>query len=137
MKKKVFDLRLYTEALRQLRSFAVFSLLPLLFSACYFSLHTISYWASRYNTPELMNENLPIYRDAFALHPYLLHLCLLIAPLLTFRIFFFLNSRKGSDFYHAVPQNRLCLYGSFLAAVWTYLALLVFGSSLISGVLTS
>ena len=134
MKKKVFDLRLYTEALRQLRSFAVFSLLPLLFSACYFSLHTISYWASRYNTPELMNENLPIYRDAFALHPYLLHLCLLIAPLLTFRIFFFLNSRKGSDFYHAVPQNRLCLYGSFLAAVWTYLALLVFGSSLISGV---
>ena len=68
------------------------------------------------------------------LHPYLPHLCFLIAPLLTFRIFFFLNSRKGSDFYHAVPQNRLCLYGSFLAAVWTYLALLVFGSSLISGV---
>ena len=84
MKKKLFDFRLYTEALRQLRSFAVFSLLPLLFSACYFSLHTISYWASRYNTPELMNENLPIYRDAFDLHPYLLHLCLLIAPLLTF-----------------------------------------------------
>ena len=134
MKKKLFDFRLYTEALRQLRSFAVFSLLPLLFSACYFSLHTISFWASRFNTPELMNENLPIYRSAAALHPYLPHLCLLIAPLLTFRIFFFLNSRKGSDFYHAVPQNRLCLYGSFLAAVWTYLALLVFGSSLISGV---
>ncbi len=134
MKKKLFDFRLYTEALRQLRSFAVFSLLPLLFSACYYSLHAISFWASRFNTPELMNENLPIYRSAAALHPYLPHLCLLIAPLLTFRIFFFLNSRKGSDFYHAVPQNRLCLYGSFLAAVWTYLALLVFGSSLISGV---
>ena len=42
MKKKVFDLRLYAEALRQLRSFVILSLLPLLFSACYSSLHVIS-----------------------------------------------------------------------------------------------
>ena len=134
MKKKVFDLRLYTEALRQLRSFVIFSLLPLLFSACYPSLHIISIWTTMFNTSELRAEYLPSYMTAVTLHPYLPHLCLLIAPLLTFRVFSFLNSRKGSDYYHAVPQNRLCLYGSFLAAVWTCLALLIFGSSLLSGI---
>ncbi len=134
MKKKVFDLRLYAEALRQLRSFVIFSLLPLLFSACYPSLHIISIWTTMFNTPELRAEYLPSYMTAVTLHPYLPHLCLLIAPLLTFRVFSFLNSRKGSDYYHAVPQNRLCLYGSFLAAVWTCLALLIIGSSLLSGI---
>ena len=134
MKKKVFDLRLYAEALRQLRSFVILSLLPLLFSACYPSLHIISIWTTMFNTSELRAEYLPSYMTAVTLHPYLPHLCLLIAPLLTFRVFSFLNSRKDSDYYHSVPQNRLCLYGSFLAAVWTCLALLIFGSSLFSGI---
>ena len=95
MKKKVFDLRLYTEALRQLRSFVIFSLLPLLFSACYPSLHIISIWTTMFNTSELRAEYLPSYMTAVTLHPYLPHLCLLIAPLLTFRVFSFLNVKSG------------------------------------------
>ena len=133
MKKKPLDFRLYAEALRQLRVMSLFCLLPLLFSALYHTLMMYSYWGSVFHTPELRAQNLPLFQTAEDLHPLLPILCLLVAPLLTLKAFSFLNSRKGSDFYHSVPPKMSCVYFSFLAAVWTWLTVLVFGSALAAG----
>ena len=43
------------------------------------------------------------------------------APLLVYAMFFFLNERKQSDFYHSLPQTRACVYLSMTAAIFTWL----------------
>ena len=45
----------------------------------------------------------------------------LLPFLFVFRLFNFLNKRNRSDFYHALPVSRLKLYGSFLAAILTWI----------------
>ncbi len=44
------------------------------------------------------------------------------APLMVHTMFSFLNDRKKSDFYHALPQTRVCVYLSMIAAVFTWFA---------------
>ena len=43
------------------------------------------------------------------------------APLLVIAMFSFLNERKQSDFYHSLPQTRVCMYLSMVAAIFTWL----------------
>ena len=43
------------------------------------------------------------------------------APLLVIAMFSFLNERKQSDFYHSLPQTRVCVYLSMVAAIFTWL----------------
>lgn len=57
------------------------------------------------------------------------HLILFLAPLIVGRMFSFLNKRSSSDFYHAIPQKRSCLYLSFTAAALTWIV----GTLIISG----
>ncbi len=54
---------------------------------------------------------------------YGLLLLLILAPLLTQNAFRFLNKRNESDFYHAIPFTRPCVFFSFIAAILTWLAL--------------
>ncbi|MCL2563178.1 MAG: ABC transporter permease [Oscillospiraceae bacterium] len=42
------------------------------------------------------------------------------APILTLFLFSFLNKRNSSDFYHAIPHKREAIFGSFLAAIVTW-----------------
>jgi hypothetical protein len=49
----------------------------------------------------------------------------LLAPFLVMQAFSFLNSRKGSDFYHSIPHKRECVYFSFVAAICTWIASIV------------
>lgn len=52
-----------------------------------------------------------------------------------FSAFSFLNRRNESDFYHAIPYKRTCLFGSFAAATITWIWGIVVGSSLVTTVL--
>lgn len=42
------------------------------------------------------------------------------SPVLVLMMFAFLNKRKESDFYHAIPFTRGCVYTSFVAAILTW-----------------
>lgn len=53
-------------------------------------------------------------------------------PVLTYSAFSFINNRAASDFYHALPQKRNCVFLSFMAAVVTWIVLLVFAGNLTS-----
>lgn len=59
----------------------------------------------------------------------------LFAPILTYLMFSFLNERKSSDFYHALPQKRVCVFISFMAAVLTWILATLVASALLNGIL--
>ena len=43
-----------------------------------------------------------------------------LSPILVLMMFAFLNKRKESDFYHAIPFTRGCVYTSFVVAILTW-----------------
>ena len=44
-----------------------------------------------------------------------------LSPLLVLMMFAFLNKRKESDFFHAIPFTRGCVYTSFVVAILTWI----------------
>ena len=130
MKKKLFDIRLFTEALRRLRTPAVFLLAVNTLAAM---LVSIGYVMSRSGAVPVIPRSL----NAVSLHPFLLSAFLLAAPVFMLILFSYTTTRRGSDFYDAVPQTRVCVFLSFFAAVLCCLAVLCFGTSLAAGVTAS
>ena len=58
-------------------------------------------------------------------------LFLIFAPLLVYNMFSYLNERKSSDFFHALPQKRICVYVSFMSAILTWILSVLLGVSLL------
>lgn len=56
-----------------------------------------------------------------------------LSPFLVLMMFAFLNKRKESDFYHAIPFTRGCVYTSFVAAILTW----VWGVLIVSSLSTA
>ncbi len=48
------------------------------------------------------------------------------APLLVYIMFSFLNERRHSDFYHSLPQTRVCVYISMTLAILTWIFATIF-----------
>lgn len=116
MKRKYFDLKLYRSGLRQLRVPGV--VLTILSLCCtilpaYFSLQS----AKQYN----MQYAVYISNISIGSVTVLQALMMLVAPaVLCLTLFSYLNSRKGSDFYHSLPDTRTSLFLSYLAAILTW-----------------
>ena len=64
-------------------------------------------------------------------------LVMLFAPLLVYAMFSYLNERRASDFFHALPQTRMCVYVSFMSSVLTWIVSVLGASTLINLVLWS
>lgn len=58
-----------------------------------------------------------------------------LSPLFVFLMFSYLNKRNESDFYHAIPYTRTCVYVSFCASVLTWVFGILIVSSLSAGLL--
>lgn len=117
--KHWFSFSLFREGLRQLR---VITCLFSLLAAAYGVLSNVSIWVdvSRYRDPETFY---PILRSMPEAQPLLMISFCVLAPILTLYMFRFLNSRRDSDFYHALPENRICLFNSFFAAILASIAI--------------
>lgn len=59
------------------------------------------------------------------------------APLLAFLMFSYLNDRGKSDFYHSIPQTRLCTYISFSASIAAWLSAVLLATTAINLILWS
>ncbi len=124
--KKYFSFNLYLEGIKRVRGagvasaivFGVLNLLPVLF-------FWVGYISSNFfgSTPKVKNVDNTLFM-LFA------DIIILLAPVIVMRMFAFLNKRNASDFYHAIPQKRICLFLSFFAAAITWIAAIV----LMSGV---
>jgi hypothetical protein len=57
------------------------------------------------------------------------------APLFFLLLFSFLHKRKESDFYHAIPYTRTCVYISFASGALAMVFAIAAGSALLSGLI--
>ncbi len=64
-------------------------------------------------------------------------LTVLLAPFFFAALFSFLHKRKESDFFHAIPYTRTCVYISFSAAALASVFAIQILSALVAGVLTA
>ena len=121
MKKKIFSRGLYIEGLRQLKLtgiifLAVFLLIgiavPVIDYINY--LDRISYMASDYSYTPRVVEFLEMNFMTTSL-PFV------VAPVFTFIMFGAFNKRSSSDFYHSLPYTRICMFNSFVGAIFTWI----------------
>ena len=57
------------------------------------------------------------------------------APLLVYNMFSYLNDRRGSDFFHSLPQKRICVYISFMSAILTWIVSVLCVTSIVNTLL--
>ena len=60
-----------------------------------------------------------------------------LAPLFFFVLFSFLQKRKESDFFHAIPYTRTCVYVSFVTAALAFIWAIQLACGLTAGILWS
>ena len=108
MKKSIWSKNLYFEGLRRLRGLIItFAVLSFAASAILAVISLIKYNGIRETSDGYI----------FAV-PGLLFV-FTGAPALASRTFSFLNKRKGSDMFHALPYTRTCVFLSFLSSLLT------------------
>lgn len=137
-KKKLFDLKLYQEGLRQLKTAGIISLIISLL--CTVILPTGEYLSSKASYNEHLKNHLIGQYTKYTLsvsdaHIYYALFFLVLTPLMIFLLFRFLLKRDHSDFYHALPHSRKCIYFSFSAAAFTWIGIEVFGNTILSAIL--
>lgn len=136
MKKKLFDLTLYWDGIKQLRMIGIIFtvimeleaiLVPISNAIDLRQRMTGSSWDPTQNTPQTLG-----FIDV---HPLIVLSYCLFIPLMMLYLFHFLNKRNSSDFYHAIPNTRLSLFFSFMAAVltWAFFAILLSSASSLIG----
>ena len=115
---KIFDLKLYREGIRSLKSFGIIATVIL----TAFPLFTIAdeiFDSS--NGVEISKQ----YVSAYSLNPLLVVLFCIVAPLMTIMLFNFTTNRAASDFYFSVPKTRTTLYFSFFASIISWIGIIL------------
>jgi len=128
MRKKYFDTKLYGNGLKQLRvSGIIIMILSLLGTALPALLMLLN------NKQQQALGNAAFYSSVSDM-TVLLGFIMFLAPIVMCLVLFsFLNTRKGSDFYHSLPNNRFSVFFSFAAAILTW----VFAAVILSLLVTS
>ena len=122
---RFFNFRLFLEGLKRLR---IIGLATAILSLTASALVPIVYWmndSDRYYTVEMQTEILCIP----------VGLVVLMAPLFFHVLFSFLQKRKESDFFHAIPYTRTCVYVSFVSAALSFVFAIQLACGLLSGIL--
>ena len=121
MTNNIFSKKLYLQGLKRLRTVGIAA------TICIILLNVISP-ITQIVDPSRYVKNISQSQVA----PYSI-LGLIFAPIMVHYIFSYLNSRSQSDFYHAIPETRICVYVSFMSAVVSWITAIL----LVSGTLNS
>ncbi|MGN0537008.1 MAG: hypothetical protein ACI4M3_03395, partial [Acutalibacteraceae bacterium] len=123
-KNKVFSAALMFEGIKQTKALGICAFIITLITSC-----------GRPFLSIIQNEDIGfgIGLEGFAMNIFILWM---IFPIfLVISLFRFMNRRDASDFYHAIPLNRTCVYTSYSAAVAFWGIVSVVLSSIISYIL--
>lgn len=124
--KKIFSYRLWIEGLRRLR---IAGFVTLGFVVANSVLVPLIYFVGGTITPADFGD---IPFPGIISDPVILPAVMVAAPIMTLILFSFLNRRRSSDFFHALPYTRLCTIISFFASLLTWLFGIVIVSALLS-----
>ena len=124
-----FNFRLFLEALKRLR---VIGLGTAILSLTVSVLVPVTTWLERNSREvkeiyEMDTEQLCVPAGIVAL----------LAPLFFFVLFSFLQKRKESDFFHAIPYTRTCVYVSFITAALAFIWTIQLACGVVAGILWS
>ena len=103
--KNIFSVKLYLQGLRKVRTLGVAMAIVMIALNAWIPLMSISEYTYLIDETTIVIE--PVEMGMFA--PFSL-LFLIFAPLLVYNMFSYLNERRASDFFHALPQKRICVY---------------------------
>lgn len=125
--KDIFSVRLYVEGLKKIRLSGIAAAITVIVLNAILPLIAIM-------------ESEPGYtvRKTVITYPHFIPfgaVMMIFAVIMVHSMFSFLNERKDSDFYHSIPQKRICVYLSFLAAILTWIFGILAASSLMNAVL--
>lgn len=122
MNQKLFSPRLFWQGMKQLKIVGFIGLAVTLT----FNIIQLVVSGNDIANREINGETLTEVYSAVQSAPFSMLIPFLFIPVMTLLLFHFLNSRKQSDFYHAIPIRRVCLYTSLLASImaWTLVILI-------------
>ncbi len=128
--KNMFNLRLYLEGLKKLKVLGIAtSIIVVGLSALVPVIYMITESETRYSGVR------PIYDVQINEFAIPLALLLLFAPFFVSSIFSYLNHRNESDFYHAIPYKRACVFNSFMLAAFSWVLGIIIASVGVCGIL--
>ena len=127
MNKRLFDIHLYREAMRQARAVVLPTAGIVLFTSVFVPMMVIFRDESGV-VPGAMRTTISLPE----LNQALFLIFLVAAPATVIRLFSFLRNRAGTDFYGAAPVSGSAVYISFLSAAITCMTGLLWGGGLIS-----
>jgi len=124
--KQYFSSKLYKEALVQLRLLGILGAIVLFIAVILEPISLGLYWK------EAFTEE---FNTVLWMAPYgqVTIYVLLASFAFSVSLFGFLNKRRTSDFYHALPIGRSAIFGSFVAAILTWLWGTLFVVVLVTG----
>lgn len=111
MNKKMFDIRLYLESLRELKVLGIVALIIYLAEAILLPINCAYTSMSFYSLIEL--------------HPIVVTTYTVVIPIFTLYLFSFLNKRNSSDFFHSIPHTRTCVTLSFFAGIMSWVFIIM------------
>ncbi len=119
--KKIFSGGLYLEGIRRLRLIGIIFLVIFTVSAV---LIPVGEAISQRNMYVNSSSTIQVAESVsgYQMNGMLILLFFIAAPLISYVMFGFINHRNSSDFHHALPHTRVCIFLSFFAAVLTWLA---------------
>ena len=116
--KHLFHFGLYREGLKRLRTVGLISAILCLLANLVLPLSALVLYSQTQNlspteTPpevlpiEMLGKTMPLF--------------VLLVPFIILSLFNYLNDRAKSDFFHAIPFRRSCVYSSFLLAALSWI----------------
>ncbi|MBR6744616.1 MAG: hypothetical protein IKM00_05315 [Clostridia bacterium] len=131
--KNLFSAKLYWQGLRKLRVAGIAMAVVIIVMNAWFPLECIINQSPGFR-PDFADYHPIISIDETTFAPLGIAV-MLFAPLLVYHMFSYLNERKASDFYHALPQKRRCVYISFTSAVLTWIVAVLCATSIVNTIL--
>lgn len=124
-----FHGRIFIEGLRQLKTVGILFLVILSLIALFVPLGEAISVISSADSPTEISRKLVNLQDFF---PCVYLPMFTMAPIMVLMLFNFLNKRKSSDFYHALPIGRAALFISFFAAIAVWIVVVTTVSTAVS-----
>ncbi len=128
-----FSPRIFAEGFRQLRTVGILALVILCLAAVLMPVGLAIDAYAYLEEGQKVNQSLVSLMDMHPLNALPMYTMALIMPLM---VFGFMNKRRSSDFYHAIPVNRSALFISLFASIMAWIVLVVVASSVLSVCIT-
>lgn len=125
---KVINIKLYIDALKQLRliGFICLGILAII--------SVLSPIGKAINLEQYEYSNYPIVITTTQACFIMYLIFTVFTPILSIFIFSFLTKRNACDYFHSFPQKRGCLYNTYFAALVTWIFIITFGITLVTGI---